>query len=128
MSYKFIFLFLLLFISTAVVHAGGKNFIDYDGDGFNDNYIDSDNNNIPDEFQSKVKELKSNSRTFTFSPLSLFSNESSQIKLTVSQKFVLLQFKARILTSCRSNFDSDFNSEVSVSTSSGGGCVGGVCF
>ncbi len=129
MRFKIIAMSIILFlICSCAIQAEGRHFIDFDGDGFSDNIIDFDNNSIPDEFQSKVKELKSHTRTFTFSPTALFSDKSKDVKLTVSQKFSLHQFKARQLAKCRSNFDSDFNSGLSAGASSGGGCVGGVCF
>lgn len=123
-----IFLCCMLILCTFTAQAGGRYFVDLDGDGFNDNIIDVDNNNIPDEFQTKVKEIRTHTRTFSFSPTTLLSNKSKETKLTVSQQFSLHQFKARMLTKCRSNFDSDFNSGLSMSTSSSGGCVGGICF
>ncbi len=124
----FLLSIIMALVFSFTVQAGGRYFIDLDGDGFNDNIIDYDNNNIPDEFQSKVKELKTFTRTFTFSPTTLFADKSKETQLTVSQQFSLHQFKARILSKCRSNFDSDFNSGQSVSSSSSSGCVGGICF
>ena len=63
-----IFLCCVLILCAFTVQAGGRYFVDLDGDGFNDNIIDVDNNNIPDEFQIKVKEIKTHTRTFSFSP------------------------------------------------------------
>ena len=115
-------------MSPAILFAGGKKFVDFDGDGFNDNIIDMDNNGIPDKFQSKVKEVASTG-SFSFSPSSLFGDENkSTIKLTLSEKFSLSRFKCRLLSKCRSDFESDFNTGINVSASSGGGCAGGVCF
>lgn len=129
MKSKYLFLsIIIVLICSFQIQAGGRYFVDLDGDGFNDNIIDYDNNNIPDEFQSKVKELKTFTRTFTFSPTTLFADKSKETKLTVSQQFSLHQFKARILSTCRSNFDTDFNSGQSVSSTSSSGCVGGICF
>ncbi len=115
-------------LCSVSVQAGGRYFVDMDGDGFDDNIIDFDNNNIPDEFQVKVKEIKSHTRTFTFSPASIFSKKANAVNLTVSQQFALHKFKARMLSQNRSNFESSFNSGLGVSASSSSGCVGGVCF
>ncbi len=129
MKFKYLLLsVVIVLLCSFTTQASGRYFIDLDGDGFNDNIIDSDNNNIPDEFQSKVKELKTFTRTFTFSPTTLFSDKSKETKLTVSQQFSLHQFKARMLSKCRANFNTDFNSGQSVSASSSSGCVGGICF
>ena len=128
MAIKLFSILLLSMILALTVQAGGRNFVDFDGDGFNDNIIDFDNNNIPDEFQAKVKEIKSQSRTFTFSPTSLFSNSSNQIKLSVSQKFSLHLFNTRLINKCRSSFDGDFATGLNINASSGGSCVGGICF
>ena len=123
-----LFVFATVFLCSLTLQAGGRYFVDIDGDGFDDNIIDFDNNNIPDDFQSKVKEIKSHTRTFTFSPASLFSENSNVIKLTVSQQFALHKFKARNLSQNRSNFESDFNSGLGATNSSSSGCVNGVCF
>lgn len=118
-----------LLIIPTLLSAGGKSFVDFDGDGFNDNITDIDNNGIPDEFQSHVKEVASTGQ-FSFSPDALFGgdNQTSGLKLSVSQEFSLHRFKARQLARCRCDFESGFNTGLNVNASSGGGCVGGVCF
>ena len=123
-----VILLLLVLILPISVFSGGSKFVDLDGDGFNDNIIDTDNNGIPDEFQSKVKEIKSTG-AFSFSPSSLLgADNSSPVSLTVSEQFSLLKFNCRIITSCRSNFEADFSSGLNVSSSGASGCAGGVCF
>ncbi|KAA3636538.1 MAG: hypothetical protein DWP97_02545 [Calditrichaeota bacterium] len=119
--------FFSLLLSVAAF-GGGSSFIDLDGDGFDDNIIDTDNNGIPDEFQSKVKEVKSTG-SFSFSPSSLVSSDNTtSVSLTLSESFSLLKFKCRSISKCRSNFESEFTTGLNVSSSGSSGCAGGVCF
>lgn len=128
-------LLLFLLSSTNVCAASSSSrFVDLDGDGFNDNLVDSDNNNIPDVFESAV-DVASKSILSSVSNVSsgLFSESSSESSVSTSFESRADHFGSRLsgclgLDKCRNNFESDFASGIGFSVGSGGGCVGGVCF
>ena len=122
-------LFLLLLIFPAGLYAASPQYVDFDGDGFDDNIIDLDNNGIPDQFQKKVKSVHS-SGNYTFSPGSFGQSKENNpaLELTKSQNFSLYKFRCRTISGTRSDFESDFNSGININSSSGSSCAGGVCF
>jgi hypothetical protein len=127
---------LLLLLSSTSIHAASSSnrFVDLDGDGFNDNLVDSDNNNIPDVFESAAKVATSSILSSVSNVSSgLFSESSSESSVSTSFESRADHFSSRLsgclgLDKCRNNFESDFSGGIGFSLGSGGGCVGGVCF
>ena len=130
-----LFISIVLLVSTAVspslYAAENTVYIDYDGDGFSDSAPDSDNNGIPDEFQSNTQEITSPEATRQ--QLDQFFNSISitdkTLNLSLFDKFSLRKYNSCNIYKNRSVFDADFGTNVGLGTGlAGGACAGGICF
>jgi hypothetical protein len=113
-------------------------FLDYDGDGFNDNIPDSDGDGIPDNADSDwVESLAPNPEAENIEENIINFGEGLQKlglisePLTNSAKFGRVKFCARTLSQSRCNLDigEGFgpSAEIGIGAGSGSGCAGGVC-
>ncbi len=119
---------------TLRAESAAGNFVDVDGDGFDDNLLDSDANSIPDLFEPAVEtKVMSLLSSATDMSSGIFSNQPSDVSILVSYKSRVEHFNGRLsgcfgLDKCRGDFESDFGAGIGFTLGSGGGCVGGVCF
>lgn len=108
-----------------------KPYVDLDGDGFDDNAADSDSDGIPDRFERDYvapRGFAAVPSTDIFAALKQ-SSPVSPVATSSLERFVLRQFACRAQSKCRSNFESEFTTGLGITAgSSGGRCVGGVCF
>ena len=106
-----------------------KPFVDLDGDGFNDNADDTDSDGIPDRFERAAPRIVTKApRSDIFAALKQ-SSPAAAVAVSPLERFALRQFACRAQSKCRSNFESEFTAGLGVKAgSSGGHCVGGVCF
>lgn len=113
-------------------------FVDFDGDGIDDNIPDEDGDGIPNSADPDFTiELSGNSSEATNQEG--FVNFGAQLKAsglapdlaTTSEKFGRRMFCARALSQNRCGFTSEegFGAEsgIGIGTTGGGGCAGGVC-
>lgn len=123
-------LFICLFIPMMTIAGGPSNlYVDFDGDGINDNIEDLDNNKIPDQFQGKVHlVLPATSTSLPAFFTQASNNADNEITIPDADKFLLKKYVCRLLTSCRDNFDTDFDTGNNSGSSGGSSCAGGICF
>jgi len=108
-----------------------KPYVDLDGDGFDDNADDTDSDGIPDRFERDYvapRSVAAAPKTDIFAALKQ-SSPVAPIATSSLERFALRQFACRAQSKCRSNFESEFDTGLGITAgSSGGRCVGGVCF
>ncbi|MFH1699612.1 MAG: hypothetical protein ABIE07_03410 [Candidatus Zixiibacteriota bacterium] len=106
-------------------------YIDFDGDGINDNYRDNDGNGIPDDFENKNAENKAAPGILGQSlNESLSNNTSTKLYLNNREAFGAREFHVR----CHSNQRIGFTFGIDFGVGNGiglgniaNGCAGGVC-
>ncbi len=103
-------------------------FIDLDGDGINDQMIDSDNNGIPDLIQNKVAK-SDNLPMVTGMSIALPDFGPAIMLMSSADRFRVRDFGSRAISACRSDFDMFFGGGNGLGTGATGGsaCAGGIC-
>jgi hypothetical protein len=124
---------LIVFTASSGYSADLYRFVDFDGDGFDDNAPDSDSDGIPDEIE--FHGFLSAQGAINLEVSAMFSTSNSGSGATESKpcaavRFGTREFTTRGITSSRADFDAGFGSGLGLSggQGGGGGCVGGVCF
>ena len=128
-------LFALLGFFYSDSHAGSlpdgvASYIDFDGDGFDDNLPDVNEDGIPDRFHSSKIKINPDNENQGIDILSEIGGSSSILPvISVQEQFSIRRLTIRGLESCRSDFESDFGSGFGAGIATGGGaCTGGICF
>ena len=126
----------LLFLTAPGYGDDAKDteFVDFDGDGINDNESDNDGNSIPDCFENKDS-ITENSEPEVRSILGNVFNSDKSFKNNIAlrtntDKFGSMAFKIRGIPQRCHGFGTvdEFGSGTAVGvSSSSSGCVGGVC-
>ncbi len=107
-----------------------KTFVDFDGDGLDDNVGDLDHDGLPD-FVSDTDEPEPPDVASDFFKAIETTSSSDDLFLTPSEKFGALKFSTRALTQNRGCFSagSEFGPPGGLGQStSSGGCAGGICW
>ncbi|MBU0984613.1 MAG: hypothetical protein KKA42_12120 [candidate division Zixibacteria bacterium] len=108
-------------------------FVDLDGDGIDDNMLDTDDDGIPDALRDDKNETPAAAPVMKAATVNPFAGLQQADPVVFpkpnSERFVLRRLWARSLSQYRCDFDSEFSSGTGASSSgaSGGGCAGGVC-
>ena len=113
----------ILAVESPATEESGGYFIDYDGDGLDDNRIDFRNGFYLDDSAPVVLS------TEVVNPFADLADEAAEeLPQTRKEAFTARRFNARAICQSRRDFDGDFGSSEGGSSSSGSHCVGGVCF
>lgn len=108
-----------------------SNFVDLDGDGFNDNQLDANGDGIPDEFEpGYVPAIDEGKAAGIFAEMEVapVTVERSALLETNEDVFGRLSFLTRNMCDNRCAFDAEFGSGLGIAVAAGGACAGGVCF
>ena len=117
--------------APATFPSGLAAYMDYDGDGFDDNAPDDDTDGIPDEL-----ELHGfiSAPTAQLQVSAMFTGNSANVETPdrggCGENFGRRQFATRAVCENRQDFDEGFGSDLGLGggLGAGGGCAGGVCF
>jgi len=107
-----------------------QRFVDYDGDGFDDNAPDADSDGIPDDLESHSFFSAQHNFILSLSQMSISHDPAAEPKPCAAECFGAREFATRGLSLTRTDFDAGFGSGLGISggLSGGGACAGGICF
>lgn len=104
-------------------------FIDYDGDGFDDGAPDDDGDGIPDEIEFHSFFSAQQNLVLGVNQMSI-GTPAPAPKPCAAERFGALEFTTRAVSASRSDFDAGFGGSLGLGGGLGGGgaCAGGICF
>ncbi|MEZ5359322.1 MAG: hypothetical protein R3F48_10890 [Candidatus Zixiibacteriota bacterium] len=135
-NFLFILLFLLVIGISSALQAGTEinvtrvNFVDYDGDGFDDLAADNNENGIPDYIEEKKSEPIVEVQSVLGDSFGDQASQEGDIYLDNQEAFGARDFAIRCMSSRRIglNAGEEFGAGNGLGVGgSGGGCQGGVC-